>query len=281
MLVKGIKDVHEATRPKYDAPIEVFPLCVLSERASTIFKYNNVIHWVRNSINAWIVPTNGKQWVVELTYCATVAVILHSTASHVATIIPIWPMRCISIVMWEISGNSHKAVAVVAMKRKASVNVKERKSGPGRTELNQGSMATGLAQVEDISTPTPIYTLSTPVLAQSLLPNTIMPAHRHASTARSGGPYKTSIIVISSDEEDEPLSVPKRGSRKPRRSRVEGEILEILDETPVKVEEPELESLRRRCHELEQACSPHYSMNPPYKRNSSGPNLLGARYVGE
>jgi hypothetical protein len=61
-------------------------------------------------------------------------VILHSTASHVATIIPIWPMRCVSIVMWEISGNSQKAVAVVAMKRKASAkaNVKERTSGPGR-----------------------------------------------------------------------------------------------------------------------------------------------------
>jgi hypothetical protein len=28
-------------------------------------------------------------------------VILHSTAFHVATIIIIWPMRCISIVMWE------------------------------------------------------------------------------------------------------------------------------------------------------------------------------------
>jgi hypothetical protein len=111
-----------------------------------------------------------------------------------------------------------------------------------------------------------------------------MPAHRQPSTARSraaGGPYKASIIVISSDEEEEPLSVPKRGSRKPRRSRAEGEILEISDETPVKVEEPELESLRRRCHELEQACSTYCSMNPLYKRNSSRPNLLGARYVAE
>ncbi|KAF8499575.1 hypothetical protein F5888DRAFT_1683395 [Russula emetica] len=82
-----------------------------------------------------------------------------------------------------------------------------------------------------------------------------MPAHRHPSTTRShaaGAPYKASIIVISSDEEEEPLSVPKRGSRKPRRSRAEGEILEISDETPVKAEEPELESLRRRYHELEQ-----------------------------
>jgi hypothetical protein len=156
----------------------------------------------------------------------------------------------------------------------------------GPTELNQprhGTRTSGTT-AKDISTPTSIYTLSTPVLAHSLLPNFIMPAHRHPSTARSraaGGPYKASIIVISSDEEEEPLSVPKRGSRKPRRSRVEGEILEISDETPVKVEEPELESLRRQCHELEQACSPHCSMNPPYKRNSSSHNLLGARYVAE
>lgn len=35
-------------------------------------------------------------------------VMLHSTASRVASIIPIWPMRCIRIVKWEISGNSHK-----------------------------------------------------------------------------------------------------------------------------------------------------------------------------
>jgi hypothetical protein len=116
------------------------------------------------------------------------------------------------------------------------------------------------------------------------LPNSIMPAHRRPSTPRShaaGRPYKASIIVISSDEEEEPLSVPKRGSRKPRRSRAEGEILEIFDETTVKSEEPDLDSLRRRCQELEQACSPHCSMNPPHKRNSSRPNLLGARYVAE
>lgn len=170
------------------------------------------------------------------------------------------------------------------MKRKAIANVKERTDvRAGTTELNQGSMARG-ALVRDISTPTTIYTLSTPVLARSLFPNPIMPAHRHPSTARShavGGPYKASIIVISSDEDEEPLSVPKRGLRKPRRSRAEGEILEISDETPVKVEEPELESLRQRCHELEQACSPHFSMNLSYKRNSSRRNLLGARYVAE
>jgi hypothetical protein len=63
-------------------------------------------------------------------------VILHSTASHVATIIKIWPMRCISIVTSGISGNSDKAVAVVVMKRKASANVKDWTSGPGR-QLNQ------------------------------------------------------------------------------------------------------------------------------------------------
>jgi hypothetical protein len=86
-----------------------------------------------------------------------------------------------------------------------------------------------------------------------------MPAHRHSSTPRSsGGPYKASIIVISSDDEDEePVLVPKRGkrgTRKPRPSRAEDDVFEILDETHVKAEEPELESLLRRCNELEQAC---------------------------
>ncbi|KAH9993189.1 hypothetical protein BJV77DRAFT_999076 [Russula vinacea] len=85
-----------------------------------------------------------------------------------------------------------------------------------------------------------------------------MPPYRHPQTARSHAPrkpYKASIIVISSDEEEEPVSVPKRGSRKPRRSRVEGEVLEISENTSVKVEEPELDDLRRRCHELEQTPS--------------------------
>jgi hypothetical protein len=165
------------------------------------------------------------------------------------------------------------------MKPKAVAVPMSRNGRPGRADRVEPGHETCTGQ--DISTPTPIYTLSTPVLVHSPLPNSIMPAHRHLSTARShaaGEPYKASIIVISSDEEEEPLSVPKRGSRKPRRSRAEGEILEILDETSVKVEEPDLESLRRRCQELEQACSPHCSMNPPYKRDSSRHNLLGARY---
>jgi hypothetical protein len=108
-----------------------------------------------------------------------------------------------------------------------------------------------------------------------------MPAHRRPSIARShaSGPYKPSPIIISSDEEEDPVPVPKRSSRKPRRLRPEGEVLEILDDTPVKQEEPETETLRRRCHELEQACSPHCSMGPQITVHH--PNLLGARNVTE
>ena len=109
-----------------------------------------------------------------------------------------------------------------------------------------------------------------------------MPPYRHPQTARSHAPskpYKASIIVISSDEEEEkPVSVPKRGSRKPRRSRAEGEVLEISEDTSVKVEEPESEDLRRRCHELEQVCSFHCSMNTINKYDSPRPNL-GTRHV--
>jgi len=107
------------------------------------------------------------------------------------------------------------------------------------------------------------YTLSTPVLAHLFPTKTTaqsthltMPAHRHASTARShapAGPYKASIIVISSDEDEDPVTPPKHRSRKPRRSRpTPGEVLEILDEPPIKFEEQDTESLRRRCNELQQ-----------------------------
>ena len=84
-----------------------------------------------------------------------------------------------------------------------------------------------------------------------------MPAHRHPSTTRSHapGPYKASIIVISSDEDEEPVTPPRRAPRKPRRSKPEGEVLEILDGPLIKFEEQDTEDLRRRCRELEQACS--------------------------
>jgi hypothetical protein len=109
--------------------------------------------------------------------------------------------------------------------------------------------------------PSPFLSLS-PLAPQDF--KTSMPVHRHPSIVRSHAPepYKTSIIVISSDEDEDPLPPPKRSSRRPRRSRPEGEVLEILDDTSAKQEEPETESLRRRCHELEQACSPFYSMSP-------------------
>ena len=111
-----------------------------------------------------------------------------------------------------------------------------------------------------------------------------MPPYRHPQTARSHAPrkpYKASIIVISSDEEEEePVSVPKRGSRKPRRSRVEGEVLEISENTSVKVEEPELDDLRRRCHELEQVCSSHCSMNPTNKQFAPSQLLRNATCYG-
>jgi hypothetical protein len=120
------------------------------------------------------------------------------------------------------------------------------------------------------------YSQPTPALAHLLFRNVIMPAHRHSTTRShaSGRHYKASIIVISSDEEGEPVPVAKRGSRRPRRSRGEGGVLEILDDTSVKVEEPELEDLRRRCHELEQACCPHCCMNPPSKRDLPPSQLL-------
>jgi hypothetical protein len=115
------------------------------------------------------------------------------------------------------------------------------------------------------------YTLSTPVLTQPFLPKATaqstrptMPPHRHASTARShapAGPYKASIIVISSDEDEGPVTPPKHRSRKPRRSKpTPGEVLEILDDPPIKFEEQDTESLRRRCNELQEACPFHFSM---------------------
>jgi hypothetical protein len=111
-----------------------------------------------------------------------------------------------------------------------------------------------------------------------------MPAHRHPQTPRShtARPYKASIIVISSDEEDEHLPARKRGSRKPKRSRAEGEVLEISEDTSVNSEEPELESIRQRCHELEQVCSfSSQHETPPNKRNLPFPNFLGKHHITE
>jgi len=81
-----------------------------------------------------------------------------------------------------------------------------------------------------------------------------MPAQRSPSTTvrtQKQGPYKIPVIVISSDEEDEPRPASKPTSRKHRRVKPE-EILEILEEKPSKHEHFETESLQRRCHELEQ-----------------------------
>jgi hypothetical protein len=83
-----------------------------------------------------------------------------------------------------------------------------------------------------------------------------MPAHRNPSRSQSHAPYKPPVIVISSDEEEDPRPAPPRGLRKPRRSKRQ-EVLEVLDDTPVKhEEETETEKLRRQCHELEQVGSP-------------------------
>lgn len=122
--------------------------------------------------------TMGSVNSLDKTYCATLpAVILHNTASHVATIITNRPMHCINVVMWEIGSNSHKTIAVVAMKRK-----KARASATGSangqcqgtdvraepTEVQPRIDGTGLSPNTDIW---PLfYTLLTLVLAYSLPP---------------------------------------------------------------------------------------------------------------
>ncbi len=104
----------------------------------------------------------------------------------------------------------------------------------------------GFSLLITIIHPSPIGQAPTPSI-------TIMPAQR-ASTAirpQTPAPYKIPVIVISSDEEDEPRPAPKRSSRKPRRSKPD-DFLEILEEKPQKHDQREGESLHRRCHELEQ-----------------------------
>ena len=199
-------------------------------------------------------------------------------ASHVGTIIPDWPMRHI---VWKARRDSNNTLQW-AMGTAHSV---QRNGHPGRADRVGNKACTGQ---RNLNTDTHLASILLPINSGPRPfspPKSVMPAHRHPSTARShaiGGPYKASIIVISSDEDEEPVSVPKRRSRKSRHSRVEGDILEIMDDTLVKTEEPELESLRRRCHDLEQAGSPpHCSMNRPNKRNPSLPDLLGARYAAE
>lgn len=173
-----------------------------------------------------------------------------------------WRCQCVSVEAWRSSGpgrfigsptNPWRLFPPVASQR--------RSNGALNSRTNVRPPPTRIWSLF-YSLPT---TLLTPPSLSPLAPqdrNTSMPVHRHPSIVRSHAvPYKASIIVISSDEDEDPLPPPKRGSRRPRRSRPEGEVLEILEDTSAKHEEPEMESLRRRCHELEQACSPHYSMN--------------------
>lgn len=84
-----------------------------------------------------------------------------------------------------------------------------------------------------------------------------MPAHRSPSTSirtHKQDPYKAPVIVISSDEDEAPRPASKRTSRKPRRVKPE-EILEVLEEKPLKHEHLATETIQRRCHELEQVCT--------------------------
>ncbi len=123
----------------------------------------------------------------------------------------------------------------------------------------------------------PVYSQPTSILAPSILITTLMPAHRSPSTTtrpQTQGPYKIPVIVISSDEEDEPRPAPKRTSRKAKRAKRE-EILEILEQKPSKHEHPETEGLQRRCHELEQVYARF--MQPGPLLMSSFSNFLGTR----
>jgi hypothetical protein len=95
----------------------------------------------------------------------------------------------------------------------------------------------------------------------------VMPAHRRPSITRqhSHAPYKSPIIVISSDEEDDIRPVPQR-SQRPRRSKSQ-EVLEIFDGAPTPVKHKETET-QQRCRELEQAGSPHKAW-VPHKNGTS------------
>jgi hypothetical protein len=73
---------------------------MLSERASTIFKYTVIALYTGLKLNQCLGRVNKGETMggMNLLIVRLWPVVLHSTASHVATIIPIWPMRCISIV---------------------------------------------------------------------------------------------------------------------------------------------------------------------------------------
>ncbi|KAI9510080.1 hypothetical protein F5148DRAFT_1182284 [Russula earlei] len=128
------------------------------------------------------------------------------------------------------------------------------KGAPDATE-NEQSPVPGSSNLVSILLPISSCPSSfAPLRPSNTITPLTMPPHRHSSTPRSHapGPYKASIIVISSDEDEEPAPASKHGQRKPRRSKPEGEALEIVEDIPVELEEPETERLRQRCQELEQ-----------------------------
>ena len=115
-----------------------------------------------------------------------------------------------------ISGNSHKTVAVVAMKRKAKVvpvpmpNVKSMSSNgcPGRE---------GSTLQRSLFYFTPHQRISTPALAHPLLPNTIMHVHHYSQPlvhVQQEDPIKHRSLSFPRTREEEPSLVPKRSSRK-------------------------------------------------------------------
>jgi hypothetical protein len=82
-------------------PLRFSRYAMFSERASTIFKYTIIALYTGlqclDRVNKGETMGGMNLLIVRLW-----PVVLHSTASHVAAIIPIRPMRCISIVMWKI-----------------------------------------------------------------------------------------------------------------------------------------------------------------------------------
>jgi hypothetical protein len=164
----------------------------------------------QHSIDAWIVPIKGKQWVnlLDELIVRLWPVILHSTASHVATVIPIWPMRCISIVLWEISTRRWQWKArwvPVPM----SMNGRPGRTDP--TELNidraRGTVAPTL--VRYISTPTPI-------LASILLPINSGPRSLTSSPTPSC-PHIVTPQPLVHMQQDDPIK--RRSSLFPRTKR--------------------------------------------------------------
>ena len=166
-------------------PLRFSRYAMLSESASMMFKYNGVIHWFETHLCLDRV-NKGEDWVI-CTYLLCDCGLSYCTAP-----LPMWRPSfqsgpCVALVL--LCG---KLVTVAVVKQETEGQCQLSKNGrPGRADRVEPKTtkpriwhgtrtALHWSGQRHLNTDIHLHPLSTLVLAHPLLPNSIMPAHRHS-----------------------------------------------------------------------------------------------------